>query len=180
MAGIQEEIQTMNLYDLHSNPEELHGYSTREYKIPELAFNLAVNRPGLRPKLEPYIMKDPKWAYWYAKSILKSPWPEAEPVIIKDPTVAADYAIFILRRPWPEAEPYIMKNAFHAWLYASQMLKRRWPEAEPYIMKDADSAYLYTKDILRRRWPEAEPVILKDRVWGPECARSFKIKQDEI
>ncbi len=33
---------------------------------------------------EPYIMKDPEWAYWYARDIIKGRWPEAEPYIMTD------------------------------------------------------------------------------------------------
>ena len=135
----------MNLYDLHSNPEQLHGYSTKEYRVPELAYELAEKRPDLRSKLEPTIMKITKYAYWYAKSILKRPWPEAEPYIMKDPGYAYYYALYILERPWPEAEPYIMKDPYYAYAYARYILRRRWPEAEPYIMKDANSWNLYKK-----------------------------------
>ena len=126
----------MNIYDLHSNPEELHGYSTKEYSIPELAYELALVMPELRPKLEPAIMKHPRYAYLYAKFVLERPWPEAEPVIMKDPCYTYYYVKYVLNRPWPEAEPYIMKDSFYAWWYASNILKRRWPEAEPYIKKD--------------------------------------------
>ncbi len=104
----------MNLYDLHSNPQELHGYSTKEYRVPELAYELALVRPELRPKLEPAIMKHARYAYMYAKYILKRPWPEAEPYIMKDPKWAYWYAAYILKRRWPEAEPYIMKDS-HWW-----------------------------------------------------------------
>jgi len=75
----------MNLYSLHSNPEDLYGYSTKEYRIPSLAYDLAKKNPGLRPKLEPAIMKDPHTAYSYAVWIIDRRWPEAEPAIMKNP-----------------------------------------------------------------------------------------------
>jgi len=103
----------MNLYNLHSNPEELHGFDIAPYKLPDLAYELAKKNPELRPKLEPVIMKDPRSAYYYVKDVRE--------------------------RRWPEAEPYIMKDAMRAYMYARHILKRRWPEAEPYIMKDNSS-----------------------------------------
>ena len=100
----------MNLYDLHSNPKELHGFNIAPYKIPELAYFLAKRNPALIPELEPAMMKDPCWACIYATNILKRRWLEAEPAIAKDPQWAYYYAKFVLKRPWPEAEPYIMKD----------------------------------------------------------------------
>ncbi len=126
----------MNLYDLHSNPKELHGYSTKEYSVPELAYELALVMPELRPKLEPAIMKHPRYAYLYAKFVLERPWPEAEPYIMKESGIAYWYTKLVLKRPWPEAEPAIMKDPYHATVYAIDILKRRWSEAEPYIKKD--------------------------------------------
>jgi len=126
----------MNLYNLHTNPEQLHGFDIAPYKLPKLAYELAKKNPELRPKLEPAIMKDPRYAYWYARDILKRPWPEAEPYIMKDPEYACYYARDVLKRRWPEAEPYIMKDPMQAYWYADIVLNDRWPEAEPYIMKD--------------------------------------------
>ncbi len=125
----------MNLYNLHSNPEELHGFDIAPYKLPKLAYGLAKSNPKLRPKLEPAIMKDPRWAFYYALYVLKRPWSEAEPYIMKDPYSACGYSWLVLKRRWPEAEPYIMNDPINAYVYATY-LKRRWPEAEPYIMKD--------------------------------------------
>ena len=136
----------MNLYNLHSNPEELHGFDIAPYKMPDLAYELAKKNPELRPKLEPAIMKDPMYAYRYA-----------------------DY---ILERRWPEAEPYIMKDPQYTYWYADAVLERRWPEAEPYIMKDPKWAYWYAKNVLERRWPEAEPYIMKDQFWW----ETYKVK----
>ena len=32
---------------------------------------------GKWPEAEPYIMKDPEIARWYAENVIKGPWPEA-------------------------------------------------------------------------------------------------------
>ena len=139
----------MSLYDLHSNLEVLYGFDIAPYKMPELAYELAVKNPELRPKLEPVIMKDPHLAYEYARNVLK--------------------------RRWSGAEPSIMKHPGYACLYAKYVLKGPWPEFEPYIMKDPKMAYYYAKDILKRRWPEAEPYIKKDPIWWNIYKKAFKL-----
>ena len=136
----------MNLYDLHSNPEQLHGYSTKEYRVPELAYKLAFWKPELRPKLEPAIMKDPRWAYDYATLVLQRRWAKAEPVIMKDAYYAYYYAKNIMGRAWPEAEPYIMKDPHYAFLYARNILERRWPDAELYIKTNNMAWSMYKRD----------------------------------
>ena len=135
----------MNLYSLHSNPEELHSFDVAPHKIPDLAYDLAWENPELRPKLEPVIMKHPECSHYYALYVLKRPWSEAEPYIMKDPKWAYYYARAVLNHPWPEAEPYIMKDPKWAYQYAHHVLKRRWPEAEPYIMKLPAFWFLYKR-----------------------------------
>jgi hypothetical protein len=54
----------MNLYKLHNNPETLYGYEQR-YEIPGFAYDIAVNRDGRSPELEPYIMKNSlRWSLY--------------------------------------------------------------------------------------------------------------------
>ena len=71
--------------------------------------------------MEPYIMKDPKWAYYYALNVIKDRWPEAEPYIMKDPAWAHAYALKVIKGRWPEAEPYIMKDPDWAYYYAREI-----------------------------------------------------------
>jgi hypothetical protein len=113
-----------NLYSLHSNPEQLFGYDQAKYRIPIVVYELAKKKPKLRKQLEPVIMKDPEWAYFYARDVRKRPWPEAEPVIMTNPRWAYNYALGILKRPWPEAEPYIMKYSY--WWNAYLDFKHRY------------------------------------------------------
>jgi len=136
----------MNLYDLHDNPTQLHGYSTKEHRVPELAYKLAIRNPELRPKLESVFMKDPQLAYAYADNVLRRRWPKAEPFIMKDTHYAYYYAKNIMGRTWPEAEPYIMKDPHYAFLYARNILERRWLEAEPYIKTNNMAWSMYKAD----------------------------------
>ena len=54
-----------------------------------------VRNKGRWPEAEPYIMKDPGSAYWYARGVIGDRWKEAEPYIMKDPTYAYKYNEFI-------------------------------------------------------------------------------------
>ena len=107
-------------------------------------------------------------------------WPEAEPYIKKDPRYAFIYASGIINKGkylgirWPAAEPYIKKDPKYAYMYTyyvinkSEGLGERWPEAEPYIMRSPEHAYMYTYNVINKgkklgnRWREAEPDIIKD------------------
>jgi len=148
--------------------------------------------------------------YWYAHDVLKKEWSEAEPYIMKDPESAYWYALRVMNvekhvndpwlvqpryvvKRWPEAEPYIMKDPESAWRYAKNVLKRRWPEAErlhlndpkwvynyalyvmdhkerqqaePYIAKDPELALKFARDILMMRSPEAERLHMEDPKWA--------------
>jgi hypothetical protein len=121
---------------------------------------------GKWSEAEPYIMKDPAYAYHYAKNTICGRWPEAEPYIMKDPVHTYLYAHNIIHGRWTEAEPFIMKNPEYAYCYANNIINGRWPEAEPYIMKNPKYTYNYADNIIHGRWPEAEPYIMKDPVWS--------------
>ena len=111
---------------------------------------------------EPYIVRDPEWACFYAMNVLKGRFPEAEPYIAQDSKLAYDYALYVLRHSWSEAEPAIVKDPYLAYCYARDVLRRPWPEAEQYIIQSPRYACFYAQDVLRRPWPEAEPAIAKD------------------
>jgi hypothetical protein len=164
-------------------------------KQPKYAYLFITDELNLQrwPDVEPYIMKNPRYAYFYARNILQKRWPEAEPYIMKDAKIALSYAKDILKKSsWPEAEKgilmdpgfaylyaknqlglsgkelekYILNNPEFAYLYAKEVMKDKWPAGEYLIMKSPKYAYLYAKDILKNRWIEAENNILND----PESA----------
>ena len=159
----------MNLYEYHTNPETLYGYKDR-FKIPLFAYKEA-KRTGNWLEAEPYIMKDPEYAYFYARDIRKKGrWPEAEPYIMKDPYSAYWYARYVIEGRFPEAEPYIMKDPEYAYMYARDIRKKgRWSEAEPAIAT-SHVVIRYANDVInddvthgfKKRWKEAEPYILRD------------------
>ena len=127
---------------------------------------------GRWPEVEPYIMKDTTLSLRYARDIIGGRWPEAEPYIIYDRWAAAWYAIGVIKGRWPEAEPYIMENPGSALVYVRDVIKGRWPKAEPYIMEDPSAAAAYAKDVIKGRWREAEPHIMKDPLAAPWYAKN--------
>jgi len=150
----------MNLYDLHPKPETLKGYEQR-FDVPELAWVELISRnhkltiskrfnPDLFRDLEPGLMKEPAYAFTYARNFLKGRWTKAEPVIMKSPEWAVRYA--------------------------EQVIKGRWPEAEPFILKNSAQACNYAIDVLKQRWPKAERIIAKSQYWRREYEDWFKVK----
>ena len=164
-------------------------------EIYSLIFYKNKNR-GIRfPEAESYLMKDPRYAYYYTCDVINKGkkrgirWPEAEPYIMKSPEYAVNYTRDVINKSqnlgirWPKAEPYIMKSPEYARDYTyqvinkSQNLGKRWPEAEPYIKRSPEYACIYTETIINKydhlgiRWPEAEPYIIRDKRWAERYAR---------
>ena len=65
---------------------------------PHEAYEYADKQGKRIPELEPVIMKDPSWIYWYARDVIKDRWLEAESIIMKNPRWANWYL-----RSFPEA-----------------------------------------------------------------------------
>ena len=115
----------MNLYELHTSPEELFGYD-EQYKMPGRVWPLWVN--SLKDKdtadqefLWPWLVKDPESAYLYA--VWKgSEFPEGEAAIIQSPQFARKYATNVRMRKWPEAEDTILDNTVEWQIYATEFM----------------------------------------------------------
>jgi len=188
----------MNLYKLHSNPEQLIHYD----QINNLPFYVwgKLNEVGSREyfqnnreHIENVASKDAELAYNYAK-LIGERFPAGEDVILSDPEYAAGYAGQVLENRWPEAEAIIATKPRYAVQYAQRFKEMfrhgRFIEAEPNILKSAVYSYQYATRVLRHEWPEAEPVIMKEPNTAYDYAYVFKdanwpeaekyIKQDNI
>jgi len=165
-------VNIINIYDYHSEPETLFGYSER-FKIPKFAFYETRRRWGKKKYKEnqqdliKYFINDPMYAYLFTKGMIQKPYPPAEPGILKSSHYSTQYAIEILHGRFPEAEELIASDPKTAYLYATRVIEGRWPQGEPAMMKDPNTAYDYAYVILGQRWPEAEPYIKQDEnAWG--------------
>jgi hypothetical protein len=79
--------------------------------------------------LEPFIIKDPHYSYYYAKEVIKGRWKEAELY-------------------------FITKSSVWAYYYARDIIKGRWIEAEQYIINDSEIAFWYARDVIKGKLPE--------------------------
>jgi len=132
----------MNLFDLHSNPEQLAHYN-EQIKVPFIAYNKTMQAIYADEDYEDYrqyiqyFKDDPKLAMRYAEE-LNGRFIEGEPAIATNPILAYEYALYTLVGDrFPEGEPAIMKNPEYAYKYAVDIMSNeRWKEAEPYIQQD--------------------------------------------
>lgn len=77
---------------------------------------------------------------YYARELVKGPWPAAEHILINDDMLALNYAVKILKGPWPEYESRALRSARTAWEYIKNVIKGPWPAAES-ILK---TSHIYT------------------------------------
>ena len=148
----------------------------------EQAYKILNENPNHEHKsgYEFIIKKDPHWAAYYAKYIIKGRWIEAEEEYIKkDSRSAYYYAIHVIKGRWLEAEEYIKKDPIYAYWYAENIIKGRWIEAEEIIKNDPESAYNYAIHVIKGRWIEAEEIIKKDPEWANFYAKEV-IKDDNF
>jgi hypothetical protein len=58
-----------------------------------------------------------KYAYFYARDVIKGPFPEAEPAILKNIHKVVDYVQFVRKSRWPEFERRYANNHSIMWQY---------------------------------------------------------------
>ena len=127
----------MNIYELHSRPEELEGYAERMYHVPEIAYIRLEHFPDDERAID-CIAKDAKWSYWYAKDILHGRFPAGEPEIAKNAGMSYNYALDVIKGRFPAGEPELAKNIYLAGRYAVDVINGRFRAAEPNIRKYMD------------------------------------------
>jgi hypothetical protein len=137
----------MNLYKLHSQPDQLLGYAQARTQVPEVAWPLA-RTPEEKVNLESLWTKDPQYAYDYAHEVLYARFPAGEAALAQDAAWAYRYARDILKGRFPAGEAAIAQVAIWAHYYALHILKRRWPEVERTIAQEPDWAWRYAWDVL--------------------------------
>ena len=109
------------------------------------------------PKLEPFILENPKYSYEYSKNVLKKRWKKCEPTLLG--TVTETETKYIC-------------------LYAKNVLKKRWKLGEKKIIQICEDIYFgdktwkknyfdpsvlvfYAKYVVKGRWKEIEKYIIK-------------------
>lgn len=87
----------MNIYNLHGDPETLLHYDEAYEKLPALIWDKYEDQPEELKKREKALAKDPRYAYSYARNILKGPFKAGEVAITKSEYYARLYAKFVLK-----------------------------------------------------------------------------------
>ncbi len=164
----------MNLYQLHSKPKTLFGYSDKAKwaRTANGAYQYVWYILGKKrfPEGEAALATDPKLATSYA-ILTKRRFPAAEANIAKStPSVASLYASKVLGGRFQEAESMIAKDPESALQYAMYCVKGRWEAGEAAISKDASCSVLYAEEVLWAPFPAGEAAIAKDGVSAVQYA----------
>jgi hypothetical protein len=156
--GQKPKIYEIDLKNLVSDPKKLKTYDT--HISPDEAYI------RLKREKDEYLIravaKSPKYALWYAKYVLKGPFPLGEPAIATSNGYSYQYAEDVLKGPFKLGEPAIAKDPVNAFVYARNVLKGPFKLGEPAIAKDAAASYHYARDILKGPFKLGEPTIVKD------------------
>lgn len=70
------------------------------------------------------------------------------PIILKDPHFAYQYARDVVKGRWPEAEPYILKDAPASFWYAGDIIKGRWKRAEKLYEKTSITGIIIVRGLI--------------------------------
>lgn len=169
----------MNLYDLHDKPESLHKHKEADKEVPDHfwdKYSYQSGNDGTAKKdlqyREDAIVKSGKHSYWYARDILKKPFPKGENSIAKDPESAYRYAMDVLKGPFKKGEKTILSKPYFASQYAI-LTDKVYPAAESVILRNLMAAFAYAKFRRhhgKKRWPEFEALLLKD---DPKFAANY-------
>lgn len=87
---------------------------------------------------------------------------------LSSPKTAYFYARYVLRGPYPEGEPEIALNPKFSYYYAKEILNHRFEEGEPGLAHSSAWFGDYFRDVLGGKWPkEMSDALLEARaLWG--------------
>jgi hypothetical protein len=80
--------------------------------------------------------RTPRECYYYAKDIIKGPFPLVEKIISTNLLYTYYYAVRVLKGPFALGEPVIAKSADYSYCYAIHVLKGRFLLGEKAIAND--------------------------------------------
>jgi len=147
----------VNIYNLHTNPEQLLFFNKDKTQIPYFAVERAIRLKRKRDKsykqYEDTIAKDGIASLKYAWNGLRGRFPKGEPAIL---TLGVPEALryfgawFEFEVHWPELAEMILQNGTpkQARKYAEN-LTVKWPEGEELIKQDRIEWKLYQQTWVR-------------------------------
>ena len=108
----------MNLYNLHADPQLLLYFEEAPEIVPDLFWDKYRYDKEELKKRERAISKYTVYSYYYARHVLKGPFPAGEVAISRDAEYSYLYAIYVLKGPFPAGEAVIAEDAYFAHWYA--------------------------------------------------------------
>lgn len=142
-------------------------------KYPVIAIRYAKRTlKGRWEEAEPLILSNPSTAIKYAQSVT-GPIPEVEESVKGNPRYAYQYAKKILKGRFEAGEAAIARNGQYSCWYAYEVLHSRFEAGEPAIKRSRFAAF-YAINVIKGRWPEAELSMAKNNTWfGSYYARVY-------
>jgi len=115
-------------------------------KDPFLTYEYAekIAKGKIKDTFEDIITLDGQTSFWYAKFILKGPFPKGEDEMAKWLRYAYGYASDVLHGPFPKGENTIATDSYYSCLYAQNVLKDRFIKGEGTIIKNKKQLTSYT------------------------------------
>ena len=100
----------MNLYEFHTNPENLLYIDTIQETHPSFFFTRYRKTPTELKKREKYIALEPEYAHKYARFVLEGPFPAGEDAIARSAEYSVKYAKTVIFGPFPKGEKSIAES----------------------------------------------------------------------
>lgn len=126
-------LNEINIYDLHADPKSLNHddaqaevpellwmHLIKKFKLAELTphfFDMSIVAAHEFAKHEDVWMKDAKYAFLYARSVLNSRFKKGEKTIATDAEYSYRYARHVLKGPFKLGERTIEKDKYYSSLY---------------------------------------------------------------
>lgn len=162
----------MNLYNYHSDKKTLHRHDEALEKVPKLIWQHFQHSAKQLAAREDVLALHPKYAYKYARVILKAPFVKGEDAIAKDPEYAALYARHVLNGPFEKGEQTILKsNNVFAILDYAVAINRPIPDKEYLLISTAKDNF----DVWSSKHMVANEYVMK----FPERKKNIKISDFE-
>lgn len=113
----------MNLYEFHTNPENLLYIDVIQETYPSFFFTRYRKTPTELKKREKYIALEPEYAYKYARFVLEGPFPLGEDAIATSAEYSVRYAETVLFGPFSKGEKAIAESDLWSTMYTSTIKK---------------------------------------------------------
>lgn len=148
----------LNIFDYHTNPQQLKGYGSESHKlyndINDLVHKMMHN-PSRSQGLtfDDIIGSDPR----HKQKILK--------IIASSPHSSYFYALTTLLSPFRLGEKAIATNPQRSYEYSRDVIGGRFKMGEEIISNDPHWSYYYARDVIKGRFEMGEEAMMNDEYY---------------